>query len=412
MRVAPGRWPKRPAAMGRPVLQVSTDYVFDGAKASPYVEDDAVGPLGVYGRSKLGGEQAVAAANPRHAILRTAWVYAPYGSNFVRTMLRIAANKPEVAVVADQYGCPTSALDIASTLIGVAERMVAEPDNAALTGVFHMAARGEAVWADVAEAIFATSRKRGGPAAKVNRITTAEFPTQAERPANSRLDCGKLERVYGLVLPSGGCRSIVASGASSARCTPLTEFGEQGGLGVKPPVSPETLVRIGDHLSRPVFRFHGAAARGAGAQDQAPLRASEAAPARGRRGSGSDRRDGRTSHPRRPHRRCCIRPRPGRGPGPQGLACVAHQDGAAAAGHRHRTGERCRGRGPRRGHPGPPARAAQAPRTLPAGRARALPATRMCAASFGLGFRLGWRSAWWMARPAEAIKMEQSSASS
>ena len=189
------------AAMKLPVLQVSTDYVFDGAKQSPYVEEDAVGPLGVYGRSKLGGEQAVAAANPRHAILRTAWVYAPYGTNFVRTMLRIAGNKPEVGVVADQYGCPTSALDIASTLIGVAERLVAEPDNVELTGIFHMAARGEAVWADVAEAIFATSRRRGGPTAKVNRITTAAFPTQAQRPANSRLDCGKLERIYGLVLP-------------------------------------------------------------------------------------------------------------------------------------------------------------------------------------------------------------------
>ncbi len=189
------------AALGLPVLQVSTDYVFDGAKPTPYVEDDDVGPLGVYGRSKLDGERAVAAANPRHAILRTAWVYAPYGANFVRTMLRIAANKPEVGVVADQHGCPTSALDIASTLIGVAERMVAEPDNMALTGIFHMAARGEAVWADVAEVIFATSRKRGGPAAKVNRITTADFPTQAKRPMNSRLDCTKLGQVYGLVLP-------------------------------------------------------------------------------------------------------------------------------------------------------------------------------------------------------------------
>ena len=189
------------AELGLPVLQVSTDYVFDGSKPGPYGEEDAVGPLGAYGRSKLSGERAVAAANPRHAILRTAWVYAPYGANFVRTMLRIAANKPEVNVVADQWGCPTSALDIATTLIDVASRMTASPEDPALTGVFHMAARGEAVWADVAEAIFAASRARGGPSAKVNRITTAEFPTQAARPANSRLDCGKLERVYGLALP-------------------------------------------------------------------------------------------------------------------------------------------------------------------------------------------------------------------
>ncbi len=189
------------AELGLPVLQVSTDYVFDGAKTAPYVEEDEVGPLGVYGRSKLAGERAVAEANPRHAILRTAWVYAPYGANFVRTMLRIAGNKPEVAVVADQHGCPTSALDIATTLLGVAAKMVAEPENRDLTGVFHMAARGEAVWAEVAEAIFAASRAKGGPSASVKRITTAEFPTQARRPANSRLDCSKLERVYGISLP-------------------------------------------------------------------------------------------------------------------------------------------------------------------------------------------------------------------
>lgn len=189
------------AALGLPVLQVSTDYVFDGSKPSPYLEDDPVGPLGAYGRSKLAGERAVAEANPRHAVLRTAWVYAPYGGNFVRTMLRIAANKPEVSVVADQHGCPTSALDIATTLLGVARRMVAEPDDDALRGIFHMAARGEAVWADVAEAVFAASRARGGPFAVVRRITTAEFPTQARRPANSRLDGAKLERVYGIALP-------------------------------------------------------------------------------------------------------------------------------------------------------------------------------------------------------------------
>jgi len=189
------------AALGVPVLQLSTDYVFDGAKPTPYREDDAVGPLGVYGRSKLAGERAVAAASPRHVILRTAWVYAPYGSNFVRTMLRIATTKPEVGVVADQHGCPTSALDVAATLIGVAERIGSEPENPELYGVFHMAARGEAVWADVAEAVFAASRQRGGPATQVKRITSADFPTQARRPANSRLDCTKLSQVYGITLP-------------------------------------------------------------------------------------------------------------------------------------------------------------------------------------------------------------------
>ena len=189
------------AELGLPVLQVSTDYVFDGSKLDPYVEEDAVAPLGAYGRSKLAGERAVAEANPRHAVLRTAWVYAPYGSNFVRTMLRIAGTKPEVNVVADQRGCPTSALDVAATLLAVAARMAEDRDNRDLTGVFHMAARGEAVWADVAEAVFAASRAKGGPSAIVRRITTAEFPTQATRPPNSRLGCAKLERVYGLRLP-------------------------------------------------------------------------------------------------------------------------------------------------------------------------------------------------------------------
>ena len=187
--------------LGVPVLQVSTDYVFDGTKTAPYVETDPTGPLGAYGRSKLLGERLVADANPRHAILRTAWVYAPFGANFVRTMLRLAGTRDEVGVVADQHGCPTSALDIAATLIRVAERMAAEPANAELAGIFHMAAQGEAVWADVAEATFAASRARGGPSARVKRITTADFPTPAKRPANSRLDGDKLARVYGIALP-------------------------------------------------------------------------------------------------------------------------------------------------------------------------------------------------------------------
>ena len=187
--------------LGLPVVQISTDYVFDGAKPAPYREDDPTGPLGVYGRTKLAGEQAVARENPRHAILRTAWVYAPYGTNFVRTMLRLAGARPEVGVVADQRGCPTAAEDIAATILTVAQRLRAEPGNAALTGVFHMAARGEAAWADVAEAIFATSARLGGPSAAVKRITTADYPTPARRPANSRLDCAKLRDVYGITLP-------------------------------------------------------------------------------------------------------------------------------------------------------------------------------------------------------------------
>ena len=189
------------AGLGIPVIQVSTDYVFDGAKPDPYTEDDPTGPLGSYGRSKLEGEAAVAAANPRHVILRTAWVYAPYGQNFVRTMLRLAATRPELGVVADQHGCPTAARDIAATILGVAAQLLTHPDDKARRGVFHMAAQGEAVWADVAEAIFGRSAALGGPSATVRRITTADYPTPARRPANSRLDCSKLQRLYGIALP-------------------------------------------------------------------------------------------------------------------------------------------------------------------------------------------------------------------
>jgi dTDP-4-dehydrorhamnose reductase len=190
------------AKLGLPVLHLSTDYVFDGASPRPYREDDPATPPGVYGRGKLLGEQAVAAANPAHVILRTAWVYSPFGQNFVKTMLRLAATRDEIGVVADQRGCPTSALDIARALIAVARRVTAEGEGASrFHGIFHMTGQGEASWADVAEAIFSASAKRGGPVARVKRITTADYPTPAKRPANSRLDGGKLAETYGLTLP-------------------------------------------------------------------------------------------------------------------------------------------------------------------------------------------------------------------
>lgn len=190
------------AQLGVPVLQLSTDYVFDGAANRPYREEDPTGPLGAYGRSKLDGERRVAAANPRHVILRTAWVYAPFGSNFVRTMLRLATTRDRVGVVADQRGCPTAALDIADAILAVATRIVADGGlTPSLLGVFHMSGQGEASWADVAEAIFARAALRGGPSAAVDRITTAHYPTPARRPANSRLDGAKLAQAYGIVLP-------------------------------------------------------------------------------------------------------------------------------------------------------------------------------------------------------------------
>ena len=165
----------------------------------PYTEDDPVEPLGAYGRSKLAGEQAVAAATPDHAILRTAWVYSPFGGNFVTTMLRLAETRDELGVVADQRGNPTSAHDIADGVMAVAANLIADRDPA-LRGVFHMTGSGEASWAEFAQAIFAASAASGGPTATVRAITTAEYPTPARRPANSRLDCSLLQARHGVRL--------------------------------------------------------------------------------------------------------------------------------------------------------------------------------------------------------------------
>ena len=188
-------------AMSVPLIHLSTDYVFDGTKASAYLEDDATAPTGVYGASKLAGEKAVLAAHEDVAILRTAWVYSPFGANFVKTMLRLADARDEVGVVADQIGNPTSALDIADGVLAVV-RNLAEGNTENLRGVFHMAGAGEASWADFAEAIFTASKRAGGRGAAVKRIGTADYPTPARRPANSRLDVSKLEREHGVRLPA------------------------------------------------------------------------------------------------------------------------------------------------------------------------------------------------------------------
>lgn len=184
-----------------PLVHVSTDYVFDGRLDRPYREDDATGPTGVYGASKLAGERAVLDIYPEgSAVLRVAWVYSPFGGNFVKTMLRAARDRGKMAVVADQMGNPTSALDIADGILKVAANLAGN-DDAALRGVFHMTASGEASWADFAEAIFAASRTHGGPSAAVTRIPTADYPTPATRPSNSRLDCARIAQVHGITLP-------------------------------------------------------------------------------------------------------------------------------------------------------------------------------------------------------------------
>lgn len=198
--VGAGAVAKAAADLGLPILHLSTDYVFDGASPAPYRESDATGPVSVYGTTKLAGEQMVAAANPAHVILRTAWVFSPFGSNFVKTMLRLAQTRDEIGVVADQRGCPASALDIADALIAIARR-VTRDKNPALHGLFHMGGQGEAVWAEVAEAVFDCAARHDGPKARVRRITSADYPTPAKRPANSRLDSSKLKDIHGLSLP-------------------------------------------------------------------------------------------------------------------------------------------------------------------------------------------------------------------
>jgi dTDP-4-dehydrorhamnose reductase len=189
------------ASLMIPVVHLSTDYVFDGALGRPYREDDPTGPTGVYGRSKLAGEHAVAASNPDHAILRTAWVYSPFGKNFVRTMLTLAGTRPLLSVVGDQTGNPTSALDIADGVLAVARNLVDRRDESELRGVFHMTGDGSATWAEFATTIVEMSRKKGGPYAEIKAIPTAEYPTPAKRPANSQLSCDRLAQIHGVRLP-------------------------------------------------------------------------------------------------------------------------------------------------------------------------------------------------------------------
>ena len=181
---------------GIPLIHISTDYVYDGAKAGPYVEDDPVNPLGVYGRSKAAGDQAVRDALAEHVILRTAWVYSAHGNNFVKTMLRLAAERPALRVVADQRGSPTAAADIAAALVAIAAQIRAGEPH---WGVFHFTGQGETTWHGFAEAIVALAAPHTGKRPPVEAITTADYPTPARRPANSVLDCGKIAAAYDIV---------------------------------------------------------------------------------------------------------------------------------------------------------------------------------------------------------------------
>ena len=206
---APGVLARACALRDIPFVHYSTDYVFDGQGSRPYREDDQTAPLGVYGASKLAGEDAIRAAGDRHLILRTAWVYGRHGHNFMKTMLRLGADRDELRVVADQVGTPTPAAliaDVTTELLGLRD---------APSGTFHLTPRGETSWHGFAEAILEEALARGliPRAPKVIPIATSDYPTRARRPGYSRLDIGRLEQVLGRALPEWrtGLRQVLGS---------------------------------------------------------------------------------------------------------------------------------------------------------------------------------------------------------
>src|SRR6516164_2767667 len=182
----------------RPLIHLSTDYVFDGRKTGPYREEDAVGPLGVYGRSKEAGERAVRAAVARHVILRTAWVFGEYGANFVKTMLRLAAERPVLRVVADQRGCPTAAADIAAALMVIAEHI---ERGEAKWGTYHFVGADATSWHSFAQAIFDQAAPQLAACPAVGPTTPGKSPPRARPPRTWFLDCHKMKEVFGFSPP-------------------------------------------------------------------------------------------------------------------------------------------------------------------------------------------------------------------
>lgn len=187
------------ARQGVPLIHYSTDYVFDGSKATPYSEDDAPNPLGVYGRSKLAGEQAIGAVAGEHLILRTSWVYSQHGRNFLLTMQRLLQEKPQLKVVADQIGAPTWAATIAASTRALIERW--QQGQAGAWGTYHLTAQGETSWFGFAQAISEQLKARGLPCAELLPIPSSEYPTPARRPLNSRLDCTRLAEQWQVSQP-------------------------------------------------------------------------------------------------------------------------------------------------------------------------------------------------------------------
>ncbi len=192
--MAPTAMAAAAAAKGIPFVQISTDYVFDGSGTAPWQPQASTGPLGVYGASKLGGERGVAAAGGAHAILRTSWVFSAHGNNFLKTMLRLSETRDTLRVVADQIGGPTPAADIAQACVEIARALISEPGKA---GIYHFSGAPEVSWADFAREIFAAA----GRDITVEDIPTSAYPTPAERPLNSRLDCSSLMANFGINRP-------------------------------------------------------------------------------------------------------------------------------------------------------------------------------------------------------------------
>lgn len=197
--VAPGILAEEALALDIPLIHYSTDYVFDGRKAAPYNEDDAPNPLGVYGQSKLAGERAISDVQGKHLILRTSWVYSTHGRNFLLTMQRLLQEKPELRVVADQVGAPTWAGTIAKSTLALIEHW--QTNKTATWGTYHLTAQGETSWFGFAQAIGEALQQRGKPCANLSPISSSDYPTPAARPLNSRLDCTRLLRDWGVSQP-------------------------------------------------------------------------------------------------------------------------------------------------------------------------------------------------------------------
>ncbi|MEJ5042423.1 dTDP-4-dehydrorhamnose reductase [Pseudomonas sp. B21-036] len=196
---APGVLAEEAARLGVPLLHYSTDYVFDGSKATPYTEDDAPNPLSVYGRSKLAGEQAIHAVGAAHLTLRTSWVYSLHGRNFLLTMQRLLQEKPQLRVVADQIGAPTWAGSLAASTLALIQRWQA--GQAGAWGTYHMTAQGQTSWFGFAQAIGEHLKAQGRPCAQLLPIPSSEYPTPAQRPLNSRLDCSRLRQQWQVEQP-------------------------------------------------------------------------------------------------------------------------------------------------------------------------------------------------------------------